>query len=359
MLVGVGRTRRAQYIYSPQNTTTDVWSAGTNWSSSPNPPVSDPTTQLTFVASNSTVLANSLNNTNTDDISGAFSLNILDLQGTGPATGAGKITIANTPQSTGLNFVTNVSNPVVNLAALNGTAGLTYAVTAPISLSNDTTFQGSGTATFNFSGAISGSSQLIKAGTSTLTLSGSNSGFSGNVTVNGGGAIRLTNSGALGSSPSVTLNYPTTSGGTGSFVDLQGSISLPSTATLNMTASSSGSNSFRSALQSSSGTNTWAGPITVAGNTGSVDQFYANGGNLNINGNISAGTGGMTGTVFLRGSGNTGTINGKINIPSGLIGKTDTSTWLINSTGNSWSGTGVYVGTLKIGAPMSCPSPRP
>ena len=114
------------YTYTPQSTTNDLWSAGTNWSATP--PSNSTTTTLTFVGTNTTVLANSLTNINTDNDTGLFSLNILNLQGTGPASGAATITIASTSPSTGLDFVG--TTPTVNLNALTGTAGLTYNVSA-------------------------------------------------------------------------------------------------------------------------------------------------------------------------------------------------------------------------------------
>src|SRR5436190_16263040 len=86
-----GRALAATYTYTPTTGTTDQWAAGTNWS--PSAPVSAADTELTFVGTNTTVLANSLANTNTNNISGAFQLNILDLQGTGPASGAATITL--------------------------------------------------------------------------------------------------------------------------------------------------------------------------------------------------------------------------------------------------------------------------
>lgn len=64
----------ATYTYTPVNSTTDVWSAGTDWNATP---VSDPSTELTFVGNNGTVLPSGLNNTNTDDIAGPLSLSIL------------------------------------------------------------------------------------------------------------------------------------------------------------------------------------------------------------------------------------------------------------------------------------------
>ena len=150
------------FVYTPANTATNVWSAGTNWS--PGAPVSSATTELTFVGTNTDVIASGLTNTNTDDIAGAFSLNIMDLQGTGPATGgtAATITIAAAGGSN-LNFVANgATNPTVNLNANLGTlaAGLAYNVAAPVTLANDTTLAGAGTAGFSFTGVVSGSGAL-------------------------------------------------------------------------------------------------------------------------------------------------------------------------------------------------------
>src|SRR5438105_565592 len=96
--------KAATFTYTPTSTTTDLWSAGTNWSAIP---VGDPSTELTFVGLNTTALTN-FTNTNTDDVAGLFQLNILDLQGTGPAaTGAATININSTSPATGLNLVSN------------------------------------------------------------------------------------------------------------------------------------------------------------------------------------------------------------------------------------------------------------
>src|SRR5437764_8496536 len=81
----------ATYTYTPTNPTGDLWSAGTDWTAIP---LSAATTELAFVdASGSTTLANSLSNINTDDNAGLFQLNILDLGGSGPASGAATINI--------------------------------------------------------------------------------------------------------------------------------------------------------------------------------------------------------------------------------------------------------------------------
>src|SRR5256886_16629480 len=55
----------ATFTYTPTSTTTDLWSAGTNWTATP---ISDPTTELTFVGNNATPLPN-FTTTNTHDLS--------------------------------------------------------------------------------------------------------------------------------------------------------------------------------------------------------------------------------------------------------------------------------------------------
>src|SRR4051812_19256975 len=81
-VVGLGAPRSlsaATFTYTPNNGTTDLWSAGTDWDATP---VSAAATTLTFVGTNTTVLADGLLNTSTDDIAGLFQLNVLNLQGT-------------------------------------------------------------------------------------------------------------------------------------------------------------------------------------------------------------------------------------------------------------------------------------
>ena len=105
-----------------------------------------------------------------------------------------------------MNFVANPTGsvaPVVNLNALTGTAGLTYNVSAPITLAANTTFQGNGTATFKFSGGISGGFAIVKNGSSTLTLSGSNS-YTAGTTINAG-TLAIANDSALGTG-TLTIN---------------------------------------------------------------------------------------------------------------------------------------------------------
>ena len=129
----------ATYTYTPtESSAADHWSAGTNWSGIP---VSHPSTELTFVGDNTTILPNGLTNTSINDIAGPFSLNILNLQGTGPASGAATININSVFPSSYLTFFT--SGPTyssINLNALAGDSGLTYNIGSTVVLSNSTAF---------------------------------------------------------------------------------------------------------------------------------------------------------------------------------------------------------------------------
>lgn len=172
-LVSIAPAGAATFTYTPAAGSGDLWSAGTNWDAVP---VSATDTRLTFVADNATVLADALGNANTDDIAGEFSLNILDLQGTGPAAGGGSITINASAPATGLTLATGLAAPVVNLNALAGGSGLTYRVNPLLTLANDATFTGAGTAGFKFSGGLSGAGRtLTKTGASEMSIGGASS----------------------------------------------------------------------------------------------------------------------------------------------------------------------------------------
>ena len=186
-LVTIAPVGATTFTYTPVAGSGDVWSAGTHWDATP---VSAADTRLTFIADNNTVLADALTNANSDDISGEFSLNILDLQGTGPAAGGGSITINAIAPATGLTLATA---PVVNLNALAGGSGLTYRVNPLLTLADDATFTGAGTASFKFSGGISGAGRtLSKTGASEMTLGGTSTLETLNVGFNNGAGGKIT-----------------------------------------------------------------------------------------------------------------------------------------------------------------------
>jgi autotransporter-associated beta strand protein len=97
-------------------------------------------------------------------------LNRLVLSGTGPASGTSALNLVGDMLRFG-NF--GSTTPLVTLAATNGN-GLIYAVATPLSADEALAFDGNGTATFQFNGALTCPSGLVKRGTSTLILAGTN-----------------------------------------------------------------------------------------------------------------------------------------------------------------------------------------
>ena len=231
--------------------------------------------------------------------------------------------------------------------------GLTRAITVN---AGGGTFGAAGAVVLTIPGNISGAGSLtFTSGATTgptYILSGSNVGFSGNVNVDSTGVtsgattLRLTNNSALAAG-TVTLAQSTVAG-QATTLDLVNNTTI-SGATLVM--NSNAASNFRTTLSNSSGFGAWNGPIQLLG-TG-FTQFNSTG-VLNLNGPVTDG-GGFTGTMFIRGSG-FGNINGTVNLPGGVLSKTDAAVWTINSTGNVWLTTGVFsTGSLRLGIDNALP----
>ena len=167
------------------------WSTGSNWTGGVTPPSSRFSTIEFFTGQ--TLAAGTINSNN--DTSGGHALNVLTLGGTGPASGSTTMTLGGNAL---LMRRESLLDPVVNLSATNGT-GLTWDVSAPVTMEDNTTFTGAGTATFLFSGVISGNAGLIKSGSSKLALTGANT-YAGTTTINAG-ILQIGNDGAGGSLP--------------------------------------------------------------------------------------------------------------------------------------------------------------
>ncbi|MBM4155677.1 MAG: hypothetical protein FJ221_11715 [Lentisphaerae bacterium] len=188
---------------------------------------------------------------------------------------------------------------------------------------------------FAHGNALAGDFGLIKVGPNVLTLSGAN-GFGGPVMVVSG-AVVAASATALG----------TTAGGVtvfnGATLGLQDGITVAGESVI-LTGIGLGSGG---ALRNISGSNTWAGGITV---TGAVDtSLQSDSGHLLISGNI---TNNLTaGNLLLRGNGSGeigGVISGARTIFKSGAGATNAGTWTLSGM-NTYSGaTTIAAGTLRV-----------
>ena len=377
------------------------WSTGSNWTGGVPPPSSRFSTAEFFTGQTFTAGTITSNN---DTLLG-HALNVLTLGGTGPTTGTAMISITGNPIL--LRRETTLF-PIINLTATNGT-GLTYNVSAPVTIDDNTTAQGTGTATFILSGGVGGAGGLTKTGSSKLILSGDST-YAGGTTISAGtlqigndGATgtlatgNVTNNGTLRFDRTGTLLVPNSISGTGGVT-----IDCPINAG---TVVLSGTNSFTGGVTISSGalriTNSSAlgttastKTVTLTGGTagncqlrldgsgGSIDiasgiryntsntagVIFNEAGNNIIRGNITCASGGgdtkitvtagsltlegnvapnITARTFILGGAGVGFSNGLISNGTATqvlaVTKADAGTWTI-------SGANTYSGTTTIGA---------
>ena len=172
-------------------------------------------------------------------------------------------------------------------------------------------------------GTGTGADSLTKAGTGTLTLSGANT-YSGTTTVSAG-VLNIQNSNALGGAANNDPASGTSVTG-GAALQLQGGISVGSEAlTLNGTGLSA-----TGALHNISGTNSWAGAVTLA----SAARINSDAGTLTVSGDF--GGSGQNLTV-----GGTGiiTLSGAIGTGAGTLTKDGTGALTLSgSTANTFTG---------------------
>lgn len=386
-----------------------LWSNAANWSGGTPPPNSRFSTIEYFTGQ--TFAAGTV--TSTNDTALGHAMNVLTLGGTGPATGTATVTLGGNP----LLFRQETERlPVVNLSATNGT-GLTYHITAPVTLDATTTFQGNGSATFRVGGAITGAGGLVKSGTSRLILTGTN-GYLGTTTISGGtlqigldgstgtlppgdvinnatlrfdrsgtllvpnpisgsgglmldcpinagtvvlsgtntftggvnvnsGALRITNSSALGSgTKTITLSNGTAGAPQLRLDGSGGTIDLPDT--IKFTTSNVNGTIFNEA-----GNNILRGNFTLTSGGGDT-RITVSAGTLTLEGDMAPNT--TARTLQLAGTG-TGLASGIISNGSATfipaVAKNDAGTWTLSGA-NTYSGTtGVNSGTLKLGNPRA------
>ena len=186
---------------------------------------------------------------------------------------------------------------------------------------------------------------VTKAPLGTVVLSGNNN-FAGNVTVNSG-ALRITNSSALGTGTKTIIMDTGTNGAPQLQLDGSGGdIDLP--ATIKFTTS----NIF-GVIVNEAGNNTLRGNFTLT-NGGGDTRIFVNDGTLTLAGNIAPD---VTGRVLQLSGAGTGFVTGIISNSSATlipaVTKNDPGTWTLAGA-NTYSGlTTVGLGTLKLGHPSA------
>src|SRR5262249_48690064 len=158
------------------------------------------------------------------------------------------------------------------------------------------------------------------------------------------GTIVANNSNALGTGPVFIGDPAVTSNNFGLLLGNNVVLTNPLTFT-----SGTSSTAGRASLQVASGNSaTYNGAMTVSGTR--IDQMFA-AGTLTVQGTVTGLNAAPTTEFFLRGGSlGVGSLQSVVNIFPGFLAKTDSGTWTISSTGNSWAGTTVAVGILKLGA---------
>jgi autotransporter-associated beta strand protein len=243
--------------------------------------------------------------------------------------------------------ITGTGTTATNGALAFGGGVTGMVLTAPITLGGAARFQADGSTGSTLSGGIDlganeltinadgGATQtidtsaitgtggsLVKSGGGTLVLGAANS-HTGTTTVNGG-VLRVTDAAALGTTAAGSVvNGSLTGSSANARIDLSGDVTVTGeAATLN------GVGNFIGALTSSSGTNVWAGPVTI-GSAG-TRLGAAAGTSLEVSGVIDSGvdphglvirTTDLTGVVVLSGAntylGTTQVLIGKLQLAGG------------------------------------------
>jgi fibronectin-binding autotransporter adhesin len=282
-----------------------------------------------------TVGGNNASTTYSGTLSGAGGLT---KSGTGTLTLTGQNTYTGTTSVTAGTLALGVTNAlaagsltvnggILDIAGFNDSLGLVTLTSGTI---QGTTGVLSGTAFTVSSGLVSAilsGTNLTKTTTGTVTLTGANT-YTGTTGITAG-VLNVQNSLALGG---------TSAGSTvssGAALQLQGGIAVGNEA---LTLSGSGV-ANNGALRSISGTNSYAGAITLA----TASRINSDANLLTLSGNVTSTNLGLT----VGGTGNT-TISGTLGLGSGSLIKDGTGT-LTLSAANTYTGTtGINAGVVNI-----------
>jgi autotransporter-associated beta strand protein len=163
------------------------WSNENSWQNGI-APSSSPGNDLQFF-SGQTLASGTI--TATNNLAATTAANKLNFSGTGTATSI--VNVDGNP----LRLVRNgILSPAITLSG--NTTGYRYNISNDIVLDDDVTFHGSGTGTFVFSGAITGSGGITRTGTSSNLILTGNNNYAGSTSINAG-TLQVGNDGAIGS----------------------------------------------------------------------------------------------------------------------------------------------------------------
>ena len=219
------------------------------------------------------------------------------------------------------------------------------------------------TGTLNLNNSMSGAGGFTNQLGATVNLWGTNT-MSGPIFIQVG-QLSLSNAPSQGSSSTIILDGTSASAANSRLV-FAGGINLPSGTTISMmntVASPLTRCTIGTVNTADTAINSVSGPILIGSGNGAI-QFNAvstGTGELQINGNISNHPDNVTpfsGQFFVRGSGN-GTLSGTVNLPNASFIRTDAGRFTISSTANSWAGTLIAVGQLRLGADNALPTNTP
>ena len=184
--------------------------------------------------------------------------------------------------------------------------------------------------------------QIIKTGTGTWTLSGANT-YALQTTISAG-ILKIRNSSALGAVLSSETVPSAASAGTtvasGATLQIQNNISVGAEA---LTLGGTGATGQNGALVNVSGTNTFAGALTLTANT----TISADSGSLSLTNTAAIVGSGGSRTLTLTGAGN-GSLASSMDTGVSSLTKTGSGMWTLSGTSSYTGTTTVSAGTLNV-----------
>ena len=268
----------------------------------------------------------------------------------GQPFGISGILVSNVPAAFSINDTDPITDPLTITPISPATNGIdmtkathSLTISAGVVLGANQIWNVTNTQTLLVPGVVSGSGGLYKDGFGSLYLTATN-GFTGSFT-NNGGPVWIDNSAALGSGAK-TIYIANNLVGAGLHLNgTNGSIVIPGTSTFIVSQN-------LGAVFNEAGDNAIDGGMFVFSG-GGFAYVLANAGSLTLNGTIGLST---SARPFQVGGAANGIINGPVTSTLPLT-KTDSGTWTLNHTNNTYSGvTTIQGGTLVLGPAARIPN---